>query len=1238
MGPIPLRVRSQYSVLRGTASIPALVAKAKEYALPALALTDFYNLFGTVEFFKECGKEGIKPVIGIEIAVAPRSRLHKKRVPDHPPGYPLLLLARDKKGYRNLCKIASVASVEGFYYTPRVDRETLEAHAEGLICISGTPESRIGRMILRDEKEDLEAEIEWSRSTYGERFYFELQRHRMTADAIKKGGIDQESWIYGEYRRRIASEEKIMETLSDLSSSRGIPYIVSNDIRYLQRDDWKAHEILMNIGTGEPVETVRRDQYGREIGRTPNPKRKVTFTHEMYFKSPDQMATLFTDRKEGIENTEKIAEECNVELDFTTRYYPVFVPPGSEGKRLSEEERIRLAERFLIRLCKEKIPERYGAKQLSEVRKNYPDEDPSDVIAKRLETEFHIISSKGMCDYILIVYDFVAWAKSRDIPVGPGRGSGAGSLILYLIGITDIEPLRFNLFFERFINPERTSYPDIDVDICMERRPEVIEYTLNKYGRDKVAQIITFGRMKAKMAIRDVGRVLDVPLTKVNAIVGLIPDELDITIDKALTADPELQESASCDKEVGTVLAFARKLEGSIRNTGVHAAGIIISGDPLTDHIPVCLPKGADLIVTQYSMKSVEAVGMLKIDFLGLKTLTSIRKTVDAIATSSGKKIRIADLPLDDRATFDLLNRGHTQGIFQFESSGMQELIAQLHIDTFEEIIAVSALYRPGPMEMIPSFINRKHGKENIETDHPLMEEIIRETYGIIVYQEQVMQIARTLAGYSLGEGDILRRAMGKKDREEMLKQREAFISGAIRRSIDEKTATTIFDKIEKFASYGFNKSHATAYGFLSYVTAYLKANYPKEWLAALMTCDGSDMAKTTKHIRDASGTGIDILPPDLNESGSEFVATVKGIRFAMSGIKGVGRGVTEAIVRERERAGPFRSLYDVITRVKPSVITKKATEHLIKAGAFDFTKRKRAELLTAIEPVFREAKRRQRDRDKGIIDFLSLIGEEEKECATPPTASSFLSRDEMLRAEKELLGFYLTGHPTDAYKPLLSQLGPTPLRDTAKLVPNTVFKAACIIDGVKIKVSAKTQRKFAILTISDGADRAEVPAWSDIYEQHTDLLRENGLLLAILQVVAVRGEGTGKLRLLALEDLTLFDEGQVNRFNNMFEQIRQSASMRNARKEREGKNVKEKEKILTLKLIMQEIRFSHIVTLQRLLQTFPGSSPVSIDFEEEGERVGTIEIDGRRGVSEGEELKKSLRKLSFIHSFSFGA
>ncbi len=785
---------------------------------------------GLSNFLKPARQPKIKPIIGCELYVAPGSRFEKKKIPGVPAGFPIVLLAKNELGYQNLSILSSLAHLEGFYWTPRIDKELLSKHAEGLICLSGPSTSSLSFYIGKGHEEALLSEIAWFQALFQGDYYFELLRHRMKQEDIIADGMDQEGWLHQHYLEAIALQEKVNERLIAISEERNIRFAAANESRYIEREDWRAQEILMNIQSGEPCEIWEKDSYGNPKEKIKNPKRQVLYTHQMYFKSQEQMQSLFADYPQALEATLEIADKCHFAFDFNKRYYPVFVPPRLEGTAYTKEERVAEAANYLRQLCHEGISERYTPERLAMVQEKYPDKDPLEVVKERLKAELDVILPKGMGDYLLIVWDFINWAKKHKIPVGPGRGSGAGSIVLYLIGITDIEPLRFNLFFERFINPERISYPDIDVDICMDRRSEVIDYTVKKYGKDKVAQIITFGTMKAKMAIKDVGRMLSIPLARVNQIAKLVPEDPTMTLDKALEIDPEFKALYNEDEEVHRLIDIAKKLEGSVRNTGIHAAGIIISGDPIIERCPVCNAKDSQMAVTQYSMKPVESVGMLKIDFLGLKTLTSIQHAVDAIRKRQGKQVDWMNLRLDDPLTFDLFNQGKTMGVFQLESGGMQDLCRQLHIDKFEEIIAVGALYRPGPMEMIPSFIQRKHKKEVIELDHPWMHDILAETYGIMVYQEQVMAIASRLAGYTLGEGDVLRRAMGKKDREEMAGQREKFRLGALAKGIDEARSMAIFDKVEKFASYGFNKSHAAAYAYLSYVTAYLKANYPGEW------------------------------------------------------------------------------------------------------------------------------------------------------------------------------------------------------------------------------------------------------------------------------------------------------------------------------------------------------------------------------------------------------------------------
>lgn len=1243
---IPLHVHSQYSILDASASIQSIAEKAAEYGMPAVALTDHGNLFGAVDFYKACKDAKVKSIIGCELYVATSGRKDKKKEMGNRTSFPLVLLAKNIQGYHNLCKLSSIGYLEGFYYTPRIDQEVLAQHSEGLICLSGCVYSRLAHEVLSGTRESLISQINWYRDLFGEDYYLEIQRHTMSESDLQNDGMYQESWLQQQYQDFIQKQTKVNQALIEIGRELNIPIVATNDSHYIDRSDWKAHEILCNVQSGEPCEIWEKDSQGNPKFRVANPKRQTYPSHEYYFKSPAQIEELFADIPEAVENTLVIAEKCNVAIDFKTKHYPVYHPPSIEGKSFTKEEQAKSVEEYLWKLCEEGIPLRYTQERLNKVKEIYPDKEPMDVIRERLNYEMNIIVPKGMSDYLLIVWDFINWAKRNGIPMGPGRGSGAGSIVLYLIGITDIEPLRFHLFFERFINPERLSYPDIDVDICMDRRGEVINYTLNKYGKDNIAQIITFGTMKAKMSIKDVGRVLSVPLSKVNEIAKLIPEDLNITLDKALEKDQDLRNVYESDEEAKRLIDIARKLEGSIRNTGIHAAGIIISGEPLTNFIPVCNAKDSEMPVTQYSMKPVELVGMLKVDFLGLKTLTAIKTCIEEIKANTGREIDWVNLPLDDKPTFDLLNQGKTLGIFQLESGGMQDLARQLHLDKFEEIIAVGALYRPGPMDMIPSFINRKHGKEPIEYDHPWMKDILSETYGIMVYQEQVMQIASKLARYSLGEGDVLRRAMGKKDMEQMAQQREKFRLGALESGIDEETSMRVFDKMEKFASYGFNKSHAAAYGYLSYVTAYFKANYPREWMASLMTCDSDDLSKVAKFIRECQTMGIAILSPDVNEAGKTFAATSKGIRFSMSGIKGVGTGVVESILEERKRKGPFKDLYNFMKRIDTKRVGKKVIEDLVEAGCFDFTGWSREALRQSVDPMYEAASREQKEASAGIMSLFSLMGDtSEAQFSKPPQIKSTRTKMDILLREKELMGFFLTGHPLDSYKDILGKLSCAPLHMIEEVTKEAVYRCAFIVESAQVRTSAKTQRKFAILIVSDGIDRYELPVWSDLYEEKSQLLKENQLLYAVLHVE--RNEEGLRLSCKWLDDLSRADESMIVACDAAFDKAKHQAA-RFAHVKSLAKNnetapkaaaqpkvevkkeaVPKMPDLFVLKVDAVNVKLSHILKLKNLFEKHRGKTPVQLEFMDSGKSIAAVHVDSTWGITMSNEFHSDLKELA---------
>lgn len=1237
---VPLHVHSQYSILDAAADIHDIAKKASFFGMPAVALTDHGNMFGAIDFYKACKEAKVKPILGCEFYVAPESRFDKKKEYGSRTNFHLTVLAKNNKGYHNLCKLSSIGYLEGFYYYPRIDLEVLKQYSEGLICLSGCMSSLTSYEILQGSRESLLKKMGWFQDVFGDDYYLEMQRHRMSEEDIRSDGLYQETWLQQYYQDYIKKQDKINDTLLEIANSCKIKLVATNDSHYIERADWRAHEILLNIQSGEPTEIWEKDSLGNPKFRIPNPKRRTYPSHECYFKSPQQMMEIFKDIPEAISNTLEVASKCDVSIDFKTQHYPIYIPSSIEGKAYSKEEQAKAVEAFLWQLCEEGMPKRYTAERLQKIQELFPDKDPKRVIRDRLNYEMDIIVSKGMTDYLLIVWDFINWAKNNGIPVGPGRGSGAGSIVLYLIGVTDIEPLRFHLFFERFINPERISYPDIDVDICMNRRGEVINYTLQKYGKDNIAQIITFGTMKAKMTIKDVGRVLSVPLSKVNAIAKLVPDDLNITLDKALEKDHDLRTLYETDEDARRIIDIGKTLEGSIRNTGIHAAGIIISGEPLTNYIPICVSKDSDMPVTQYSMKPVELVGMLKVDFLGLTTLTAIQFCVEAIQKTTNKIIDWVNLPLDDQATFQLLNRGKTLGIFQLESGGMQDLARQLHLDKFEEIIAVGALYRPGPMDMIPTFINRKHGREPIEYDHPWMEDILAETYGIMVYQEQVMQIASKLAKFSLGEGDVLRRAMGKKDMDQMAKQREKFRLGSLGNGIDEHTAMLVFDKMEKFAAYGFNKSHAAAYGYLSYVTAYFKANYSKEWMAALMTCVSADLTKVAKFIGECQEMGIAMLLPDINEAHSTFFATPQGIRFAMSGIKGVGEGVVEAIVKERSKHGPYTSLYQFINRIDTTKVGKKVIESLVDAGCFDFTGWSRDALRQSIDPIHETVSKEKQEAAAGILSLFSLLGEtSESRFNQAPVVKKATSRMDILLREKELLGFFLTGHPMDSYRDIMKRLSCIPLSQVEKMEHDDVFRVALLVEVVDIRVAAKTQKKFAILMVGDGMDRYELPIWSDLFEEKNFLLRENQLLYAVVQVD--KKEETTRLSCKWFDDLTKANEVMIEQCDRAFDKAKTQAA-RFAKNHESKKKVPPKEakmnkvvvdknKKLSLKLNMEQTRLSHIMELKQIFEQHRGSTPVEIEFISSVASHAVLHIDSRWGIVLTEQLEAKLKSLSCI-------
>jgi DNA polymerase-3 subunit alpha len=1040
---VHLHLHTEYSLLDGAIRMKELMKKAAEFKMPAVAITDHGNLFGAIEFYQEAQRAGVKPIIGCEAYIAPGS--NKDR-----PGsrrdaaYHFTLLAENEAGYRNLVKLVTAAHLEGFHYAPRIDKELLAAHSEGLIGLSGCLAGEINTAIQANNLEKAKQSAAKYRDILGAKnFFIELHDHGME------------------------EQRKCMTALPQIARDIGVGLVAANDVHFLRRSDHQAHDVMLCIGTGKMVQDENRMRY----------------VPELYFKSPAEMRELFRDFPEAIANTLEIGERCHLDLEFGCSKYPEYpAPPG------------KTREEYLRELCYDGLRQRYGKRAAS---------DPE--LIRRLDYELGVFEKTGFVSYLLIVWDFIHFAKERGIPVGPGRGSAAGSMVTYVLGITDIDPLQYGLLFERFLNPDRVSPPDIDIDFCEARRGEVLEYVRQKYGERRVAQIITFGKLKAKSVVRDVGRVMGLSYRDADRIAKMIPNELNITLDSAVEKNPELKRAVATEPATRQLFDYAKILEGLSRNAGVHAAGVVIADRDLSDYIPLCRDVKGNDVISQYAMGPLNDLGLLKMDFLGLKTLTVIEDTL-ALIHQREPNFSLKDIPLDDAVAFALYNRGETIGLFQMESGGMTSLSKQFDVKKLDDIIALIALYRPGPMELIPEYVKAKKGITPIKYLHPLLADICAETYGVMIYQEQVMAAASKLAGYSLAQADLLRRAMGKKDKEKMAKERENFIEGCARANkIPEKKANAIFDLLEKFAGYGFNKSHSAAYGVISYQTAYLKAHYPVEFMAGLLSNEINNTEKISVFVGECRRMGISILPPDINKSGLKFTPeTVAGIddpgysaiRYGLAAIKHVGESAMEAAIREREQRGAFASLEDFCTRLDSRVANRKMLESLIKAGAFDFLGRDRSELFNCIDDAVSASAAAQRDRIAGQV---SLFDE-----ATAPTGSrkrpaAPWSEHQKLSYEKELLGFYVSGHPLDAYADVFAAKSYRSIASLSGLDDRAPFRIAGAIVEVEKKFTRKEGKPFAVVWIEDQADMLEVVVWNEVY------LKVSGALEAG-RVVEIKG------------------------------------------------------------------------------------------------------------------------------------
>jgi DNA polymerase-3 subunit alpha len=1227
---VHLHLHTEYSLLDGACRLDRLVDKAHELKFPALAITDHGAMHGAIEFYQAAREKGIKPIIGCEVYVAPGSRLEKKTssagggrdVYHH-----LGLLAKDETGYKNLIKLTTAAHLEGYYYKPRIDKEILAAHKEGLIAMSGCLASEIPDWIMKDQLAKARAAVDWFKQTLGaENFYLELQNHG------------------------IAEQAKVNRYLIQWAKEFGLKLVATNDVHYVEKSHSHAHDCLVCIGTQDLLS---------------NPKRMSANypAEQFYLRSAEEMKARFAETPDAVKNTLEVAEKCNLEIEFGKLHYPVFHPPEhftregflrqwlaeglfrrytihakAEGKEfiiegIDDPTRLPTYQASVgddVRSLKSNSGEKLETPHVVSYKVNDPAvADAIKVVMDRLKIEIAVIEKTGFISYFLIVGDFIR--KGREMGVAcVARGSAAGSLVTYLLEIANVDPIRYGLLFERFLNPERVNPPDIDIDFADDRRADVIEYVRQKYGRDSVAQIITFGTMGAKSVVRDVGRVMGLPYGDCDRLAKMIPFDLKMSLEKALKQSPEFKQAYETEEVTRELIDTALILEDLTRNASVHAAGVVIGDQPLVNLLPLKTDEDG-AIVTQYAMNPVGDLGLLKMDFLGLKTLTVIRNTCEMVKRTQGIDVPIENLPLDDKKTYDLLNRAETLGVFQLESGGMRDLCRKFQISSVEHITALVALYRPGPMELIPEFIKRRHGEVKIEYEHPLLEPIAKETYGILIYQEQVMQAAQVLAGYTLGNADLLRRAMGKKKVEEMQQQRETFVKGcAVVNKIPAAKANQIFDLLEKFAGYGFNKSHAAAYAIVAYQTAYLKANYPVEFFCAMMTNDMGDTDKLAQYIAEAREFGIEVLQPDVNESEMYFAPaksragfqparaegakengnnsasaarslgrleacpTLQGIRFGLAAIKGVGEVAVEAILKARNESGKFKTLSELCERVDGRSLGRKTLEALIKTGACDCFGQTRATLSAQIERTLARAASILSDKQKGQSSLFGAL--EEKAPAMPEAISNLPEwpQHELLAHEKELLGFYVTGHPLTPFAPILEKYA---LANTAKLaeLPNrSLTRIGGLIAAVQHGVSKKNGKPYSMVTLEDLEGSVQVLVMNENYDKYREMLKPNKAILVVGEV----NTGDDKPKIFPQEIMPL--EDAPRKFT----------------------------KQVHLRLHTAHLKPEHLDAVGELVATHPGKCPLFLCFMRPGGETVFVETHDRFQVAPSLELEHAANKL----------
>ena len=1047
---VHLHVHSQYSLLEATCKPKSLANTAQKMEMPAVAMTDLGNMFGVIEHYFACNSAGVKPIIGLEVFLAPKSRHVKGEDRDNrQPNTRLVLLAKNYEGYQNLCRISTIGYQEGFYYRPRVDYEVLEQHSEHLIALTGGSFGDVPWTFINKGKDEALEKLKKLKEIYKDNLYLELTRM----------GLQQ--------------NKEVNDFLLECSKEMNIPYVAANDVHYMTKDEQIAQEVLICIGTNKTLQDPERFRLGSD---------------QFYFKTEEEMKALFKDLPEAIENTVKIADQCNVEFQLTDEegkpIYHLPTYPTKEGRTLKQE---------IEAIARDGLEQRF--KEYVRIGEPVSDEKKQEYF-KRLEYELNIIDGMGFNGYFLIVQDFINWSKDHDIPVGPGRGSGAGSLVAYSLFITDLDPMPYNLIFERFLNPERISMPDFDIDFCQENRGRVIDYVTEKYKPESVSQIITYGKLQTRAAIRDVGRVMGMTYGEVDVVSKLVPDILGISLSEAIEKEPRLREMMENDPKINTLMELALKVEGLVRHAGIHAAGVVIADGELVSHAALC--RGADgESVVQYDMKHSEKIGLIKFDFLGLKTLTHINDAIKLIEKNRGKKIITTEISLKDPGIYELIAKGDTNGVFQFEGDGITDLIKKAKPDCFEDIVAINALYRPGPMEMIPDYLERKHGRKKVEYIFEELEPILQETYGIVVYQEHVQLIASKIASYSLGEADMLRRAMGKKIAEEMAKQKKRFMKGAVENGYPKDKSEVLFDTMAEFAKYGFNKSHAAAYCVISAQTAWLKHYYPVEFFAALLSTEMSDTDKVVKYVKDAQKHNINVNAPHVNYS--EYKFTVKGdeIYFSLGAIKGVGQSAVESIIEARENKPEkkFESLEDFFESVDLRKVNKKTIECLIKAGAFDDFGYNRAELINGYLKFIDRADRVRKDADMGQVSLFSLDEsiEEADKVSIDPCAD--WSRSQKLSYEKEVLGFYLSDHPMNGIdslaKPWISD-------EIQNLVTKEKKQATTVVGMISTlkEIITKKGTRMAFAQLEDMTGQTELIIFPDAFSEYEDVLKSEKPIL----------------------------------------------------------------------------------------------------------------------------------------------